>query len=133
MELQIKQKFETYPEAVAPVLSQLREVILTVAKEECIDVSETIKWGEPSYIAKQGSTIRFDWKAKHPDQYALYFNCRSKLVETFKELYPNELVYEGNRAVLFRLDEAVPWPVLKHCISLSLRYHQIKHLPLLGA
>lgn len=133
MELQVKQKFDTYPEEVALALMQLRDVILTVAKEEGIVVSETVKWGEPSYRAKQGSTIRFDWKAKQPDQYALYFNCRSKLVATFKEVYPNELVFDGNRAIVLRFGESIPWTALRHCISMSLRYHQIKHLPLLGA
>ncbi|MCZ2722544.1 DUF1801 domain-containing protein [Marinomonas sp. 15G1-11] len=134
MEPQVKQKFDRYPEGVVLSLMKLRDEIFTVVKEESIEgFKETIKWGEPSYIAKYGSTLRFDWKPKQPDQYCLYFNCNTRLVKTFKEVYSNELTFAGNRAIILRFNDAIPWPVLRHCISMSLRYHQLKHLPLLGA
>ncbi len=43
------------------------------------------------------------------------------------------LRFEGNRAVLFDVDTSIPVAELKHCISLALTYHKVKHLPLLGA
>ena len=82
---------------------------------------------------KQGSTIRMDYKAKQPGQYALYFNCKSKLVDTFRELYGDRFQFEGNRAIIFGLNDTPDMMALSHCISLSLNYHKIKHLPLLGA
>ena len=39
------------------------------------ELEETLKWGEPSYLVKKGSTIRMDWKSKAPNQYAMYFKC----------------------------------------------------------
>jgi hypothetical protein len=95
-------------------------------------LEETLKWGEPSYLTKHGSTVRMDWKAKAPDQYAIYFKCTSKLVPTFREIYPSEFTYEGNRALVFSLDEELPEVALKHCIKVALTYHKVKHLPLLG-
>ena len=62
----------------------------------------------------------------------MYFNCNTKLVDTFKEVYPDTFSYAGNRAINFHRDETVPAAELEHCIFLSLRYHKIKHLPLLG-
>ena len=134
MDLNVKQKFETYPDHISILLGKIRDLILIVAKQDGIsDLTETVKWGEPSYVSKIGSTIRFDWKAKHPDQYCVYFNCKTSLVETFKEVYGDIFTYEGNRAIVFKIDQAIPLKELAHCLSLSLRYKKIKHLNLLGA
>ncbi len=96
-------------------------------------MEETLKWGEPSYLTKGGSTIRMDWKQKSPHQYALYFNCNTSLVETFKSLYRGFFTFEGNRAIVFCETDELPVDALKHCVSLALRYHRLKHQPLLGA
>ncbi len=40
---------------------------------------------------------------------------------------------EGNRAIVFNIKGKIPINELKHCFSLSLTYHKIKHLPMLGA
>lgn len=134
MDEHVKQKFMTYSAAVSIVLKQVRALILAVAKQDGItDLEETLKWGEPSYISKSGSTIRFDYKDKAPQHFCIYFNCNTKLVETFKELYGDTFVYQGNRALVFELSQTLPNKELAHCLSLALRYKNIKHLPLLGA
>ena len=126
--------FENYPKDIRPKLESLRDLILNTADEtEGVDtLEETLKWGEPSYLTKHGSTIRMDWKAKKPDQYAMYFKCTSKLVPTFKLLFEKKFNFEGNRAIIFELDETVPTEELKHCIAAALRYHKVKQLPMLG-
>jgi hypothetical protein len=73
-----------------------------------------------------------DWKPKFPNQVFVYFNCKTTLIETIKEIYGDLFVYEGNRAIVLDLSKAIPLAELRHCISLSLRYHKIKNLPLLG-
>ena len=134
MDARVKQKFTTYPAAVAVILDEVRTLIFQVAKEQGItELEETLKWGEPSYISKTGSTIRFDYKDKAPQQFCIYFNCNTTLVETFKELYGDTFVYQGNRALVFELQHALPITALAHCLSLALRYKKIKHLPMLGA
>ncbi len=129
-----KIKFNTYPKQVKDKMSNLRRLILEAAEESqhVQDIEETLKWNEPSYIAKKGSTIRIDWKEKNPDQYAIYFKCTSKLVSSFKEVYGDLFTYEGHRAIIFQLEDKIPEAQLKNCISAGLRYHHIKHLPLLG-
>ena len=37
------------------------------------------------------------------------------------------------RAIVFGETDEFPVDELKHCISLALTYHRVKHLPLLGA
>ena len=74
-----------------------------------------------------------DWKEATPEQYYLYFHCQTKLIETFKTLYPAEFHFEGNRAMVFQQSDKIDIEPLKHCISMALDYHRIKHLPMLGA
>lgn len=134
MNLSIKHKFETYPEDIAVLLHRIRDLIFSVAKQDGIsEITETLKWGEPSYTSNIGSAIRFDWKAKSPQQYCIYFNCQTSLIETFKEVYGDVFEYEGNRAIVFKTDQALPVKELSHCLSMALRYKKIKHLELLGA
>ena len=112
----------------------LRQLIIDVASDipGSGDLEETLKWGEPSYLAKAGSTVRIDWKESSPEHYAMYFNCNTKLVDTFKEVYSDAFNFAGNRAIVFHEKDTVPVRALKHCIALSLQYHKLKHLPLLG-
>ncbi|MEL7119987.1 MAG: DUF1801 domain-containing protein [Bacteroidota bacterium] len=139
-ELQIKinpaaaLKFQDYPADVKEKLNHLRTLIIEVATKDpkITSMEETLKWGEPSYLVKKGSTIRIDWKEKSPEQYAMYFKCTSQLVPTFKEVFGDLFTYENTRAILFDLKEEVPEEELKACIALALNYHKVKHLPLLG-
>lgn len=130
----VEEVFEQYPKLIQSRLLILRQLILDTAIEtEGVDhVDETLKWGEPSYITKKGSTIRIGWKKSSPDQYAMYFNCNTKLVDTFKEVYRDLFNYEGNRALVFAENNEIPVSELKQCIALALTYHTRKHLPMLG-
>ena len=131
---QIAEKFASYPEHVREKMHYLRELLLTVASEvEGISkLEESLKWGEPSYKAKQGSPIRMDWKPTVPDQYALYFNCNTSLVETFRIIYEDLFRYEKNRAIVFSLKEELPEQELRECIRMGLTYQLLKDKPLLG-
>jgi hypothetical protein len=115
-------------------MRHLRKLVLETAKEvvSVEHLEETLKWGEPSYLTKHGSTIRMDWKIKTPDQYAMYFKCTSQLVPTFKEVYGDLFDFEGDRAIVFQLAEPVPDEALKNCIRAGLTYHKVKQLDKLG-
>ena len=130
----VKIKFQSYPKEIVPKMEYLRNLIIDAANDidGLEELEETLKWGEPSYLVKKGSTIRIDWKSKAPNQYAMYFKCTSKLVPTFKEVYVDLFTYEKNRAILFDLEDKIPRNELKECISLALKYHSIKILPRLG-
>lgn len=131
---EVEEVFNAYPDNIRTKMMLLRQIVLETAEEidSIQSIEETLKWGEPSYLTKNGSTIRMDWKKSKPDQYAMYFHCKTNLVDTFKELYKDKFNFEGNRAIVFNIKGKVPVNELKHCISLSLTYHNIKHLPMLG-
>lgn len=131
----VKKVFDNHPRSVRMQLLSLRQLVLNTAPK--IDglekLEETLKWGEPSYLTKHGSTVRMDWKEQNPEQYAIYFKCISHFVETFKTVYNDKFRFEGKRAIIFQLNNRIPETELMHCITLALTYHKIKQLPLLGA
>ena len=134
MSQQVADVTADYPADAKAVFSKVRQLVLDVAKDTVgVDkTEETLKWGEPSYLAEGGSTVRMKWSDKNPEQFSLYFNCNSILVETFKELYLDEFEYDGNRAMSFSIDKPVPEDALKHCLSMAMQYHKLKKLPLMG-
>jgi hypothetical protein len=134
MNKEIQTKLDTYPSEAKSRLLELRSLIIeTITNNDLGDYEETLKWNEPSYLVKGGSTVRIDWKPKTPEQHFVFFNCSTKLVDTFRELYSDVLTFDGNRAIVLNLNEPLPTDALQHCIELSLKYKSIKHLPLLGA
>ncbi len=126
--------FNNYPHKVRIKISNLRRLIIETAREseEITKLEETLKWGEPSYLTKFGSTIRIDWKQNKPDQYAIYFKCTSKLVSTFKIVFNDVFNFEGDRAIIFGMNDKIPKAQLKKCIITGLTYHKVKTLPMLG-
>ena len=130
----VKNRFEEYPEKVRLRLEELRTLILKIASDlELGEVEESLKWSEHSYSVKTGSPIRTDWKLKSPNQYYLFFNCQTKLIDTFRELHNDTLEFQGNRAIVLSLSSSLPEAEIKNCLELALTYQQRKHLPLLGA
>ena len=123
----VRKLFESYPAPVRTNLIKLRKLIFDTAKslDGVGEIAETLKWGQPSYLtseSKSGSTIRID-RIKDDDGYAMYFNCQTDLVATFRELYPTQMSYGGNRSILFGATDKIPEKALRHCIGLALTYH----------
>lgn len=126
--------FSNYPDSVRAKMQHLKELVIETAEETAgiEELQMTLKWGEPSFATKIGSTLRMDWKKTSPDHYALYFQCTSRLVETFRMVYGPMFQFEGNRAIIFHLNQTIPVRELKECIKATLTYHRVKHLITLG-
>lgn len=124
---EVEAKFAAYPANARKALLGLRELIFETARATpgVGEIEETLKWGEPSYVTpnRAGSTVRIDWKAKDPTHFAMYFHCQTGLVSTFREMFPNDFEFEGNRALIFKLGERVPRDSLAACIAASLIFH----------
>ena len=74
MTSEIEQTFSRYPKPAAKALASVRGLILETAIELKIDeLTETLKWGEPSILSKHASTIRYDWKEKTPENCVVLF------------------------------------------------------------
>jgi len=124
---QFTTKMASYPDLVQEKMNFLRSLVHQTAEEVGISkLEETLRWGEPSFVTKKGSTLRMDWKAKSPTEYAMYFSCSTRLVETFKRVFGDDFNYEGKRALIFDLNAPLPTADLKRCIAATLRYHDVK-------
>ena len=129
----VAKTFERYPPSVRKKLMALRTLILEVAAQTqgVGALEESLKWGEPAYVttvSKSGSTIRIAWKKARPTQYAMYFNCQTTLVDSFKTMFPTAFKFEGNRALVFDESDEVPVEALSICVEMALTYHAKSHL-----
>jgi hypothetical protein len=120
--------FSAYPKPLKAKLLALCRLIFDTARttKGVGALQETLKWGQPSYLTpdtKSGSTIRIDQVKSDATRYAIYFHCQTDLVETFRELYPTQLRYGGNRSILLDTQDDIPEAVLRHCVALALTYH----------
>ncbi len=107
---------------------ELRKLIFAVAKQdpEIGELEETLKWGELAYLtaaSHSGTTRRLGWSAKRPDQFGIYVHCQTSLIHAFQSLFPNTFVCEGNRGLIFEVNDQLPTAELKICITMALRYH----------
>lgn len=129
--------FEAYPKPLKTKLLALRRLIFATARatKGVGALQETLKWGQPSYLtseSRSGSTIRIDRVKSTANQYAVYFHCQTDLVQTFRQMYPTELSYGGNRSILLNAEDEIPEPALRHCVALALTYHLRKRKGISG-
>lgn len=122
--------FSSYPSAVRDRLRAVRRMILeTAAATEGVGtIEEALRWGQPAYLtteSRSGSTIRIaPTKPGSTHDYAVYFICHTHLVESFEQLFGATFTYDGNRGLLFTVDQDLPEPELRECLAMALTYHQ---------
>ncbi len=120
--------FADLPDNIADRLKKLRQLILETAAENPAvgPLEETLKWGEPAFlpsVTKSGTTIRINRHKGQDDHYALYVHCQTDLADRYRELYGDVLQINGNRAIIFGVNEDFPVDAVRHCIALALTYH----------
>lgn len=122
----VVQVFAAYPFKVKQALLQIRQWIEQVASEneKIGELSECLKWGEPSYITLNGigTTLRLGRVRDSDSKFALLVHCQTRLIADFKEIYP-QYEYDKNRALILDSAEPLPEQTIKHFIYLALTYH----------
>lgn len=123
----VEQVFAEYPEEARNGLFQLRQLIFDVAaRTEAVGkLEETLKWGQPAYLTpetKSGSTIRLG--LTKTDKIAIYTHCQTSLIADFQTLFPDDFIYEGNRAIHFETHATLPVEKLELFIKSALTYHR---------
>ena len=123
--------FNAYPKPVKAKLLALRRLIFDTAKT---DSGRRRAGGNPEMGTAELSHAGDQERQHDPDRpgeigrrrYAVYFHCQTDLVETFRELYPTEFNYGGNRSILLDADRDSSETALRHCVALALTYHRNK-------
>ena len=124
---EVNRAFDALPAPIGKRLLQVRELIFAAAAahDDVGSLTETLKWGEPAYLTDEtgsGSTIRLG-RLKGSDQAAILFNCKTTLVDTFRERFPDRFEYRQTRALLLPVAGKLPERELAVCLSLALTYH----------
>jgi hypothetical protein len=129
MPAEVAAAFSAFPERVRARLLEVRNLIFeTAAASESVGpLTETLKWGEPAYLTvatRSGTTIRLGWVRSSERKCAVLFNCRTTLVDDFREQFPDVFVYEKNRAILLDAREPLSTVPLSTCLGMALTYHR---------
>lgn len=124
---EVGRAFDVFPAPIGKRLLQVRALIFATAAahDEVGRLTETLKWGEPAYLTGEtgsGSTIRLG-RLKDSERAAILFNCRTTLVDTFRERFPDQFEYRQTRALLLPVSGALPKQELAVCLWLALTYH----------
>lgn len=110
----------TAPTPARHGLDHLRARIHAVAAEQGVELTESLKWGQPSFVVDGASPLRIG--VPKSGGFAIYAHCTTTLIKDYAAIVPDARI-EGNRAVLFQsTDEARAQP-LEHLIEAALRYH----------
>jgi len=129
---EVQGAFERYPVPVRERLLAVRALIYETAMDTdgVGPLTETLKWGEPAYLTEEtgsGSTIRLGVVRDAPETAAVFVNCRTTLVDSFRSIAP-DLDYRGDRALLLPAAGALPVDSLRRCLALALAYKQVKRV-----
>ena len=121
--------FAGFPERVRRRLLEVRGLIFETAAdiEGVGPLTETLKWGEPAYLTEatgSGSTIRLGWSRSSERNCAVFFNCRTALIDNFRSRFPDVFAYEKNRAILLVDREPLSRAPLAVCLGMALTYHR---------
>lgn len=119
--------FDAFPVSIGRRLRAIRGLIFkTAAQLDGVGpLTETMKWGEPAYLTEasnSGTTIRLGWMRPSETHCAVLFNCKTTLVESFRERFPDEFAYQKNRAILLDMSRPVPDAPLSICLGMALTY-----------
>ncbi|MEM1065865.1 MAG: DUF1801 domain-containing protein [Pseudomonadota bacterium] len=116
--------FAAFPDSARAGLLRLRALIFDLAAETPAvgPLQETLKWGQPAYLTPEtraGSTVRLG--VPKGGGFALYVHCQTTIVSEFRQVFPTDFAYDGNRGVLFEKDP--PPNAIAPLIRRALTYH----------
>jgi len=116
--------FDKAPPVAREGMLALRRLIFDCAAgmPEVGGVEEALRWGQPAYLTRKGSTLRLGATA---EGFALYAHCRTDIVSAFAGAFPGMDRIEGNRAVHFRdvgeIDPARHGQMVRHALGYHLK------------
>ncbi len=116
--------FAALPDEIRPTLDRLRALIFAVAEAQAATpLKETLRWGQPAYLAPKGSTLRLG--LANTGEAALFVTCSTNLIDSYRHIAPEGTRFEGNRAVLVgrrdKVDEAALAPLIARALTYQRR------------
>ncbi|WP_069301190.1 DUF1801 domain-containing protein [Neptunicoccus sediminis] len=122
---EVQAAFDTFAPEEREKLHVVRRLIFQCAVAiEAGPVTETLRWGQPAYLVKRGSSLRLG--IGKTGQAAIFAHCQSSIISDFATVFGADFKLDGNRAVY--LEKLGP-EVLEKLQFLILHGLQYKRLP----
>lgn len=119
----IKAYFDAAPPKDAMLMIRATLFALASDMPETQGLSETFKWGQPSYAPVSGSGTPLRIGQPKDGGFGLYVHCQTTVMSDFAALSP-DAVFDGNRGILFRTATDLNVSVLTPLIRSAFLYHQ---------
>lgn len=118
-----------YRQPVRVRLLEVRDQVFAVAAETqgVGELTETLKWGEPAYLTEasgSGTTIRLGVSKAAPEAAAVFVNCRTSLIDSFRAQFGDIFAFEGTRGLIVPIEGPLPEAPLAFCLRAALLYHR---------
>lgn len=118
----VRAVFEGYPEGVRAVLLAARDLVFEVAEDGgCGTLDEVLRWGQPSYVCKTGTTLRLAPDKGAP---AVMVHCQTDLVDRFRSEHPDAFRFGGTRALY--LEAGFDRDALALFLARALTYRRVR-------
>ena len=118
--------YAAFPQDSLAIAIALRELVLETARTmpEVGPVTESLKWGQPSYVVKKGTALRI--AVPKGGGCGLYAHCQSGVIAHYAATVAGPDKIDGTRGVIFQtVDDVVP-ERLRLLIRHALTYHKAK-------
>lgn len=95
---EVQAVYDSFPAVEREKLMLVRQLILDCAAlVEAGTVAETLRWGQPTYLVKQGSSLRLG--IGKTGLAAIFAHCQSSIISDFATAFGTDFEMDGNRAV----------------------------------
>jgi len=113
-----------YPEATRDTLLELRALIHRVAaRTEGVDaVEETLRWGQPAFICRSGTTVRLAEARGGSGAVGVYTSCQTPLVADFAREHGELFEYDAGRGIHIPAGERMREAEIGDFLSAALTY-----------
>jgi hypothetical protein len=128
MNEQVRKAYDRFDALVAKRLLEIRQLIFELAEQDdqIGKITETLKWGEPSYLTEQsksGTTIRLSKVKDEANYCGIYVHCQTRLISEFRDSFADALEFSGNRAVLIDVSKPLEETPVRMFLQKALTYH----------
>jgi hypothetical protein len=128
MNEQVRKAYDRFDALVAKRLLEIRQLIFELAEQDdqIGKITETLKWGDPSYLTEQsksGTTIRLSKVKDEANYCGIYVHCQTRLISEFRDNFADAFEFSGNRAVLIDVNKPLEETPVKMFLQKALTYH----------
>ncbi len=113
-----------YPDAQRDTFMALRALVYEIAQrtEGVSPVEETLKWGQPAFVTRSGTTVRLAAARGDDGAVGVYTSCQTPLVADFATEHGDRFLYDAGRGIHVVAGRPIPALELADFLESALTY-----------